>query len=378
MELGGLDYVAVFASTLALTLGLTPLALRIAITRGVLDHPGEIKAQDSPMPYLGGVAIVLSFAVVVIVGALVFPPATDGWQVYLIIGLAVLLALVGLLDDLRGLSPLIRLAVETGAALAVWHWSTSVQFLDNGFLDALVTTLWIVGVTNALNLLDNMDGLSAGVSAIAAVFIFALAAANGQFLVATLAAGVAGCASGFLRSNFHPARIYMGDAGALFLGFLLAVLCIRLRFDGPEVVTFAVPILLMGVPLFDTTLVTVNRLLHHRNPMAGGRDHTSHRLVFMGLSVRVAVGMIYLAAISFGALAVVASRVDQGTGLILIAWIAVMMIIVGIALSMVPVYETSSRRHLMLQEVVRHEPDLPIAIDRDAMPAIIEIDDVDP
>ena len=360
MQLSGLDYLAVFAVTLVVTLFLTPLALRVAVRRGILDRPNEIKAQESPMPYLGGISIVVSFALVVVVAALIDRPHSGLDELLVILGVGVALAVLGLLDDLRGLSPYVRIAGEVAAGVVIWATPASAEVFANDFLNLVVTVGWVLLVTNAMNLLDNMDGLSAGVAAIAAIAVCILAAESGQFLVATLAAGIAGCAAGFLRSNFHPARIYMGDAGALFLGFMLAVLCLKLQFpDAPRVTGLFVPVFVLGVLLFDTTLVTVNRLLHKRSPIVGGRDHTSHRLVFVGISVRVAVSLIYLAALSLGTLAFALARADQTTGIVLIVWVLVLAGFIGTLLSRVPVYETSRRRHLMLQEVVRHEPEPP-------------------
>ena len=139
-----------------------------------------------------------------------------------------------MLDDLRGLSPVGAIVAEVAAGLAVWGVGAGVDLFGPGVTDAVVTVVWVVGITNAFNLLDNMDGLSSGVAAIAAGSIFVIAASNGQFLVAALSIGLAGCALGFLRHNFHPATIYMGDAGALFLGFVLAYLGLKLRFDAPD------------------------------------------------------------------------------------------------------------------------------------------------
>ncbi len=167
-------------------------------------------------------------------------------------------------------------------------------------LDAVVTVLWVAGVTNAFNLLDNMDGLSAGVSVIAALSIFGIAWLQHRYLVAALAIALAGCAAGFLRSNFHPARIYMGDAGSLFLGFTISVLLLTLRANAPTRVGVAVILAVPGVALFDTTLVMVSRVAHKRNPFSGGQDHTSHRLVYLGLSVRKAVGLTYLVGAALG------------------------------------------------------------------------------
>jgi UDP-GlcNAc:undecaprenyl-phosphate GlcNAc-1-phosphate transferase len=259
-------------------------------------------------------------------------------------------------DDLRGLSPWLRLAIEVGAAVVMFDQGVRVNMFAADGLDLAFTIVWVVGIVNALNLLDNMDGLSAGVACIAGVSFFAIAVANGQDLVAALSLAIAGCAAGFLRHNFHPARIYMGDAGSLFLGFTLAVIGLKLRFDGPNQVTFFVPILVLGVAIFDTTLVTVTRLIHHRSPVRGGRDHTSHRLVFVGLPVRVAVGLIYLSGAVLGWLALVTARVDRASGFLLMGLVLVLALLGGTSLGAVPVYETSRRRRLMISEVLPHEP----------------------
>jgi len=357
------NYLAVFLVTVATALILTPLALKVAVRRAILDHPSDIKAQESPIPYLGGAAIVGAFVVVVLVAAVVNPPNAELEQLAIILGVGVALAVVGLVDDLRGLSPWIRIVLEVAAGAAVWATPAGADVFANDAANLLVTVGWIVGVTNAINLLDNMDGLSGGVAAIAAFFTFIVAQDNGQFLVATLAVALCGCALGFLRSNFHPARIYMGDAGALFLGFMLAVLTLKIDLvASPQVNALGVPVLLLGVALFDTTVVTVNRLIHRRNPLSGGRDHTSHRLVFVGIPVPAAVSLVYLGAASLGCLALVLSRLDEATAYVLLGWVLAVAAFFGVLLSLVPVYETSRRRHLMLQEVVRHESEPPAAL----------------
>jgi UDP-GlcNAc:undecaprenyl-phosphate GlcNAc-1-phosphate transferase len=235
-----------------------------------------------------------------------------------------------------------------------------VTFPGPEWTDFLVTVLWVVGVTNAFNLLDNMDGLSAGVATIAGLAFCLVAGLNGQFLVAALSAAVAGCASGFLRHNFHPAKIYMGDAGSLFLGFLLAFLAIRLKLvDAPKSVALFVPVLILGVALFDTTLVTFNRIRHHRSPMQGGRDHASHRLVWVGIPVPVSVGLIYALAASLGFLGLLLSRLDETSGLMLVGFVLTVGLGAFVLLSAVPVYETSRKRQRMLRVVEVHEPEPP-------------------
>jgi UDP-GlcNAc:undecaprenyl-phosphate GlcNAc-1-phosphate transferase len=359
MKIEGFGYLAVLAVTALLSLVLTPMAMRSALRWKALDRPSAIKAQAAPVPYLGGVAIVVSFALAVLGASVVRQPDSGLDELAIIIGLALALAVMGLIDDLRGLSPLLRLAVEIAAGVVLWATPAGAELFDADLANLVVTVGWTVAVTNAFNLLDNMDGLSSGVAAIAALFLFSLAAQNGQFLVATLAIGLAGCALGFLRSNFHPARIYMGDAGALFLGFLLAVVALKIDLeDAPQNVALGLPIVVLGVPLFDTALVVVNRLAHRRSPMVGGRDHTSHRLVFVGIPVPVAVGLIYFGAASLGWLGLVISELDVGDAFLLYGWIASVALLLFTLLSLVPVYDSSTRRHLMIQEVSQreHEP----------------------
>jgi UDP-GlcNAc:undecaprenyl-phosphate GlcNAc-1-phosphate transferase len=333
------EYAVAFGGALLLAFVLTPLALRLARRRDILDHPGDHKGHNSPVPYLGGLAIVIALSVAVLVVGLAWPPESGFGELAAVLGMAVVLSVVGLLDDLRGLSPIVRVLVETAAGFGVWAVGAGVQFTGSEPLDAAITVVWVVGITNAFNLLDNMDGLSAGVATIAAGSFFVIAQVDGQFLVAALAAALAGCSLGFLRHNFHPARIYMGDAGSLYLGFVLAYLGLKLRFDAPESITFLVPVIVLGVPILDTTLVTLARLHHGRSPFQGGRDHISHRLVRLGLPVRAAVGTIYVAAGSLGVIALVMSRVDRTSAYLLAGLVTVLGILAEFALANVPVYD---------------------------------------
>jgi UDP-GlcNAc:undecaprenyl-phosphate GlcNAc-1-phosphate transferase len=328
-------YGVILAAALVVSLVLTPLALGIALRLGTFDHPGPAKAHGNAVPYLGGAAIVVSFALVVLVASVFRPPPSGLPQLAGFLGLAVLLAGVGLLDDLRGgLSPWLRLGLEAGAGLAVWSmgYAAHLPGLPSG-LDAAVTVIWVAGVTNAFNLLDNMDGLSAGVTVVATLSIFGIAWLQHRYLVAALAVALAGCAAGFLRHNFQPARIYMGDAGSLFLGFMVAVLLLKLRANAPTRVEVAVILAVPGVALFDTTLVMVSRVRHKRSPFRGGQDHTSHRLVHLGLSVRQAVMTTYLAGIVLGGMAVAmvqlgpAARIAGVVGLFAAAALAAILLV---------------------------------------------------
>jgi UDP-GlcNAc:undecaprenyl-phosphate GlcNAc-1-phosphate transferase len=182
----------------------------------------------------------------------------------------------------------------------------TITALPYQWLDLLVTVLWVVGITNAFNLLDNMDGLSAGIAAIGAAHFAIMCAFSGQYLVGTLAVAVMAACLGFLVYNWNPATIFMGDSGSLFLGFMLASLGIKLRFpDNVPFVTWMIPILVLGVPIFDTTLVTVSRLRRGLNPLTTpGMDHTSHRLSYAGFSRRESVFLLYITAFVLGLLAV--------------------------------------------------------------------------
>jgi UDP-GlcNAc:undecaprenyl-phosphate/decaprenyl-phosphate GlcNAc-1-phosphate transferase len=348
-------YGLVLVGSLFLSLVLTPIAIGVAVRFGVLDHPGPAKAHVKAVPYLGGTAIVVSFAGVVLVAALLRPPPNGLPQLAGFLGLGVFLALVGLADDVRGgLGPWLRLALEAAAGLAVWTmgYAAHLSGLPRA-LDAVVTVLWVTGVTNAFNLLDNMDGLSAGVSVLAAFSIFGVASLQHRYLVAALAIALAGCAAGFLRSNFHPARIYMGDAGSLFLGFTISVLLLTLRANAPTRVEVAVVLAIPGVALFDTTLVMVSRVAHKRNPFNGGQDHTSHRLVYLGLSVRKAVALTYVVGAALGGVAIAMTQVPS------VRFVGVAVLLGVAALAAVPLYRVPVYKVPWARAKGRKLPSLP-------------------
>jgi UDP-GlcNAc:undecaprenyl-phosphate GlcNAc-1-phosphate transferase len=260
------------------------------------------------MPRLGGAAIYLA----AIVALFVF---RERFKIHQAIGIllgATLVSFFGLWDDRRSLSPTFKLLGQFLAVGVLLFTGVRVDIFPYEWLDIAVTLLWMVGITNAMNLLDNMDGLSGGVGAVAASFFLLMAAMNGQYLVGALSAALLGACIGFLVYNLNPASIFMGDAGALFIGFMLAAVGIKLRFpENVNIVTWMVPVLILGVPIFDTILVSVSRMLRGLNPLTNpGQDHTSHRLVSMGFTQREAVMILYLAG---GALGLQAVFVTQAT-----------------------------------------------------------------
>jgi len=331
------------ASLLLSTL-LVPVAISIAVHFGFLDHPGPAKSHTEAVPYLGGAAIVVAFAAVVLIGVALDPPPSGSPQLAAFLGLGVLLAVIGLVDDLAGgLSPWLRLALETAAAVAVWALGSSAHL--SGVprpIDAIISVLWLVGVTNAFNLLDNIDGLSAGTATIAALAIFGVAVLQHRYLVAALAIALAGCAAGFLRSNFHPAKIYMGDAGSLFLGFVLAVLLLKLRANAPTRVPVVVILAIPGLALFDTSLVVVSRLYHRISPFQGGKDHTSHRLVRLGLSVPAAVAVLFVADACLAGAAIGMEQLGDTVRIVGVVGLIGVGALASVPLARVPAYPSPS------------------------------------
>jgi len=294
-------YMLIFAAALAMAVGGTPLVRRLALRLGVIDRPSARKLHVSPVPLLGGVAIFGAF----IAAVLLFGNKYGLRELISILVGASLMSFLGMWDDRRSLGPWLKLLGQLLAASILVVSGVRVGTFHLEWANVAATLGWVVVITNAMNLLDNMDGLSGGVGAVAAVFFLLLAAMNGQYLVGALSAALVGACLGFLVYNFNPARIFMGDAGSLFLGFVLAATGIKLRFpDGLEIVTWMVPVLILGLPLFDTALVIVSRLRRGLNPLTTpGKDHVSHRLVAMGWTRREAVLICYLACAGLGVLA---------------------------------------------------------------------------
>ncbi len=333
---------AVFTVALCGALLVTPLARRTALRLDIVDRPGGRKAHHAPMPYLGGLAIYVAFMVFLLAAVVRgHNDETPLLQGLAIVAGATLMVALGLVDDRLALPPSIKFAGQFLAAFVLFGVGIHFHFNNFPTLDAPVSILWVVGITNAFNLLDNMDGLSVGTAAIGCVYFFVLALlepANKQFLVASMAIALGGACLGFLYYNFNPARIFMGDAGSLFLGFMLAVLGLKINMNGfPNLhaVNFFVPIVVLGIPIFDTALVTVSRLRRHVSPLQGGRDHTSHRLVLLGLTVREAVMALYLVAGALGLAGIMLTVAHPRSGFALVALLVAAGIVAGYKLEQV-------------------------------------------
>jgi UDP-GlcNAc:undecaprenyl-phosphate GlcNAc-1-phosphate transferase len=326
-------YLATFVGAIGLSLLLVPAVREYARNREIIDTPGGHKSHRAPVPYLGGVAMVAAFSVAMVIGVVVRRSAQfddgqisitfgnlfsqgDGLvrELAVVLGLALVFAAMGLIDDLRGLSPVFRFVVGLGLATVLVAYGVVLESPLPDWLDMVISVVWILGMTNAFNLLDNIDGLAAGTAAIASGAFFVIAILNDQQYSALLAIGLAGAMLGFLRSNFAPATIYMGDAGSLFIGFMMAYLGLKMRTNIAEIPQLFAPVLVLGVAMLDTTVVVVSRLRRGLSPFTGGQDHLSHRFLRLGLSVRRSVTVLLVATFALGVLAVGLSDAPAGVG----------------------------------------------------------------
>ncbi len=306
-------YIVVFVGVLLLAVAGTPLARKLGLRLNTVDQPDPTrKVHSIPTPRLGGVAIFLSTLIVTLL-------LGEQYNVSQLAGIligAALMSFMGLWDDRFSLPASIKLIGQVIALSLLIITGVSINILPHLLLNLLVTALWVVGITNAINLLDNMDGLSGGIAAIAAAHFALMCAFTGQYLVGALSVAVMAACIGFLIYNWTPATIFMGDSGALFLGFVLAAIGIKVDFPlNLPIVTWMVPLLVLAVPIFDTTLVTISRLKRGLNPLTTpGLDHTSHRLTYAGLTRREAVLVLYCVAVGVGLVAIFITRATVWEG----------------------------------------------------------------
>lgn len=303
---------------------------------GYVAKPKSDRWHKRPTAMLGGVAI---FAAVALIYLLVVPFSAES---LVVMGASSFLFLVGFLDDQLNIKPYQKLIGQLIGASIIVGFGMRLPLTGMELVDIWITVFWLVGITNAINLLDNMDGLAAGIAAIAAVSLTYGLAANGQMAEAALVAVFVGALAGFLVFNFNPASIFMGDAGSMFVGFFLASSVLLSETGGRSrgiLSILAVPVLILFVPIFDTTFVTLLRKLWGRKASQGGRDHTSHRLVALGLSERTAVLMLWGFAVAAGVLAYFVSQLSTTQSLALIAVFTIVLTIIGVYLSNVKVYD---------------------------------------
>jgi len=304
--------------------------------KGWLAPVRKDRWHRKPVALHGGVAMYVGF----LVAYLVVRPASIRGDALLVVSASAMF-LLGMADDVLDLKPYVKLVAQFVAAASLTLFGLRLHWLSNQVLDVVVTLLWLVGIANALNLLDNMDGLAAGIAVIAAGFSAYVFASGGGLGQAAMAMALGGAAAGFLLFNVHPASIFMGDSGSLFLGFSLAGLALL---DLPveahsSLGVLAVPVLILLIPIMDTTLVTLTRSLAQRPVSQGGRDHTSHRLVALGLSQRAATVLLWTLAVLSGLLGLVVRRFSWPVAMTLLLLFGLTVVLLAVFVGKVRVYD---------------------------------------
>ena len=309
------EYFLLFLGSYLLVGLLTPFMRKIALATDVVDKPNTPhKSHKQPVPYLGGVAIIIGIIVVAYSTSLVsnFTSKTF-WLATSVLAPALVLGLIGLWDDMKNLPPLPRFLAQTIAGVFTAFILIATDNVGNPtgseIFDTVITIIWVVGICNSINFFDNIDGGAAGTVAISSTSLAVLALNGDQYLIAALSTVTAGATLGFLIWNKSPARIYMGDAGALFLGVLLATLTIRLHPESDtQLGSYFTPIFLLAIPILDTSVAVVSRLKRNVSPFQGGQDHLSHRLIRAGLSRRKAAVTLWALSGIYSLISILISR----------------------------------------------------------------------
>lgn len=305
---------------------ITPLVKKLAIKIGATDKPNKRKVHQKIMPRLGGLAIFISFLIgIVVLRPEQFIRSQDEYNLISILIGACIIIVIGVLDDMMELSAKVKFIGQILAALVVVLGGVQVDYinlpfgggLELGMLSIPLTIIWIVGVTNAINLIDGLDGLAAGVSTIALITIAGMAIVKADIFVFSIAAILIGSTLGFLKYNFHPAKIFMGDTGALFLGFMIAVLSL-LGFKNVTMISLIVPVIILGVPISDTFFAIIRRIVNKQPLSAPDKSHLHHCMLRLGYSHRQTVLLIYAMAASFGLAAFIFSMSTMWGALLII------------------------------------------------------------
>ena len=325
-----------FIVSFAFTFATTPLVRRFAFKIGAIDIPKDNRRMHKkPTPRIGGLAIIFGFTV----ATLCF--AQPSRQLYGTLAGAAIIAVMGVIDDCKNLPAKLKFVIQIIAALVVVFAGdikidvfTNPNFLsDNPYwvlpewLSVTLTVIWIVFITNAVNFIDGLDGLAAGVSAIMSISLVFISIRVGEYSIAILGIALMGSCFGFLPFNFNPAKIFMGDTGSTFLGFMLATLSIQGVFKSYAVISFAVPLLILGLPLFDALFAMIRRILRGQSPMTADRGHLHHRLVDMGFSQKQTVFILYAISGVLGITAVLLAESGALRALLLVICVLILLLI---------------------------------------------------
>ena len=321
-----------FATALALSLWGTPLAGRAAMRFGIVDIPdGRLKRHRGPIPYLGGLAV---FGAFLLTMALVFDFER---RVLGLLLAGTLLVLLGLMDDFGALGVRAKFLGQGLATLVLIKSGITIQIAAlPEWANAILTVLWLIGMTNALNIIDIMDGLASGTALVASLFLLAVAWLNGQAGIVLMTATLTGSLAGFLHYNRQPARIFLGDTGSLFVGMMLGALAMIGKYDAVNPIGYLTPLLILAVPLFDTLYVMTLRVLHGHNPFRGSPDHFPLRLARCGLGVRSVVRIVWLTGAVTGGLGILNLYLGEMPSVLLVAFVALLLSVGGAALALVP------------------------------------------
>lgn len=333
-------YIIPFLAAFILTFIQMPCTIKIAKKKGFLDVPkDERRVHKKPIPVGGGIAMVISVSILMVY----FLPINKNLILTLIASL--IIAISGLYDDKEGLSPKLKFLFQILAALILIIGGMKIEFFTNPFdsHDALlilnilsipVTIFWVCGITNTINLIDGLDGLASGVSMICAISMFFITYKMGRYDVSLVCALVAGACLGFLPFNFNPAKIFMGDTGALYLGFMLSYISISGFLKQAAILMIFVPVLILGVPVFDTAFAMVRRKLSGKSMVEADKGHLHHRLLKMGLNQRQTVVILYSISAIFGVLANLISRFHSSIALVISIGVLLIIIATGVAAGM--------------------------------------------
>jgi UDP-GlcNAc:undecaprenyl-phosphate GlcNAc-1-phosphate transferase len=326
-------YILAFIVALAVSYFITPQVKKLAIKLGAMDAPDARKVHTRPIPRMGGLAIYAGF-VLSVLAVLANINLTSDISITNIAGLLVggtVILIVGIIDDLKSLPPKVKLFGQIFAAVVLLLFDIRIDWLTNPFGDMVyvdyfsipLTILWVVGLTNTVNLIDGLDGLAAGVSTIASITILLVALQQGFGIVAILTAALAGSAMGFLQHNFNPAKIFMGDTGSMFLGYMLAAISILGTVKSAATIALIVPIVALGLPIMDTAFAIVRRYMSGRPIFKPDKGHLHHRLLEMGLTQKQAVLLMYVISGCLGFSAIILTEVNKGIGAVIIAVILI-------------------------------------------------------
>jgi len=329
------SYLIPFLLSFSLSLLITPIVKRIAIMKGSIAKPRDDRWNKNPTALFGGVAIFLSFIIPYVI-FVKFSMENLG-----VIMAGCFIFGIGIFDDIVHIKPYTKLLSQIVVAALLLNFGIRINAIPYPLISAPFTIFWIVAIINSFNLLDNMDGLSAGIAAIVGAVLFLFSILNGNFEVGLPALILTGSLLGFLRYNFKPAQIFMGDSGSMFIGFILGAITLQgsWKESAHLVMVLLIPILILAVPLFDTMFVTLMRSINSRKVFQGGKDHISHRMVVLGLSEQKAVLSLYFISMVFGAISILSMFVDPAVTIILILLVFITLIYFGAFLGKVKVYE---------------------------------------